>query len=396
MKSILLLISLIASEFSLTDFGTRARDFSVKLLYNVQNETDSHMVMSPFGIWSLLTGIAIGTQGSSQFQLTEALNLPYNTYHIVHGYDNLTKTVLAPETGSVSLISKNFMFIDEDLVIFPEYKSIMVTHFNATIASLNFKDPALAAKKANSIIKQSRASSNEVLKAEDFMTSRLIVTNAITLKGLWASPFNVSATQVEPFYDDNKRVIGEVKMMYQRAPLAFSVMQSIKASVLELPYGNDEKYCMLVVLPLSTSNVKEVFEKLKTTQLSEIFKTLQSDVDEYGLEEVDIKLPRFKANSNINLNKSLKKMNVTQIFDPTLASFSRMTKENIFVSSIVHEASIEVTETGTVASADTSAYFANRQSTPSFEANHPFIYLIMEKPTTTILFGGVYSKPSIF
>ncbi|XP_041972579.1 serine protease inhibitor 77Ba-like [Aricia agestis] len=396
MKSLFFLIFVIASCSCAVEFSSRARNFSIELLHYTQKEKEGHVVISPFGIWSLMTGIALGAGGNSRSQLSRAFFLPSNQFTIINGYQNLTRTVLDPTTKGVTLTSKNFMFVDRSFTINPNFEKIMLSDFSAMIRNLNFKEPDTAAKIANNLIQGSGASVSNVLRSDDFEQSRMILTNVITFKGLWGSPFNVSETNVESFYDENKRKMGEVNMMYQRAQLPFSNIQALSSLILELPYGQDRKYCMLILLPYPKVKVEQVYANLQKVSFGEIFDKLQKDINDFGLEDVDVKLPRFKISTNIVLNKPLNSMGVYDIFDPNLANFKDITNEDIFVSAIVHKADIEVTESGTVASAVTSAYFADRISTPNFEANRPFIYFVMEKPTRTVIFGGIYSTPSVF
>nr|XP_026500064.1 serine protease inhibitor 77Ba-like [Vanessa tameamea] len=396
MKCLIFFIFTVATCRADVEFSGRVRNFSLELLHYTQLETDGHVVISPFGIWSLMTGVALGATGNSRAQLERAFLLPGNQISIINGYQNLTKTVLDPRTPGVQLASKNFVFKDKGFHVFPAFKKTLTTDFGAKIVQLDFKDSTSAARIANTAIEDSGATVSNVLRSEDFGTARMILTNVISFKGLWSSPFNVSDTNIESFYDEYKNEIGKVKMMYQRAMLPYSNIQELSALVMELPYGNDNKYSMLIILPYPKINVTEVYKKFSTVTLKDIFERLDSDVKEYGLEDVDVKLPRFKISTNVVLNKPLNSMGVFDIFSSKLASFEKITSEEIFISAIVHKADIEVTESGTVASADTSAYFADRISTPAFEANRPFIYFVMEKMTTTIIFSGIYSKPSVF
>lgn len=396
MKCLTFIIFTIASCYADSDFSERPRNFSIEILYHTQAETNGHVVISPFGIWTLMAGVTLGTSGNSRSQLARAFVLPPKRNEIIDGYTNLTKTVLDPTTKGVTLSTKNFLFVDNGFSIYEDYRSTLTRDFGAMITNINFKDPASAARIANSIIEKSGATVSNVMRSDDFTVSRMILTNVISFKGLWSSPFNTSDTILEPFYDENKNMLGKVNMMYQRAPLPYSHMQKMKAFVLQLPYGNDGKYCMLVILPYPKVNVIDVYKKLTVVSFKDIFDKIDDDVKEFGLEDVDVKLPRFKISTNVALNKPLNKMGVYDIFSAEKANFDRITKEEIFVSAIIHKADIEVTESGTVASASTSAYFADRISTPNFEANRPFIYFVMEKSTTTVIFGGIYSKPSVF
>ncbi|CAH2098418.1 unnamed protein product [Euphydryas editha] len=396
MKCLIIFIFTVATCYAGVEFSGRARNFSIELLHYTQLETHGHVVISPFGIWSLMTGVALGATGKSRSQLQRAFLLPKEQISIINGYKNLTKTVLDPTTLGVTLASRNFLFLDNGFNIFETFRKMLTTDFEAKLIELDFKDSDSAARVANTAIKDSGATVSNVLRSDDFGNSRMILTNVISFKGLWLSPFNVSDTNIEPFYDENKKKIGEVKMMYQRAMLPYSNIQEMAATVLELPYGDGKKYSMLVILPYPKVSVSEVYKKFSTITLKDIFERLESDTLEYGLEDVDVKLPRFKISTNVVLNKPLNSMGVFDIFNSKLASFERITSEEIFISAIVHKADIEVTESGTVASADTSAYFADRISTPNFEANRPFIYFVMEKSTTTVIFSGIYSKPSVF
>lgn len=378
------------------EFSARPRNFSIVLLHHTARQTDGHVVISPFGIWTLMTGVALGATGNSFDQLRDAFILPGSKKAVIEGYKNLTTAVLNSASNGVSLMSKNFVFVDDDFTLNPDFRKTISTDFDATIKVLDFKNPDLAAGKANNYIQNSGGRVSNVLTSDDFAESRMILTNVISFKGLWSSPFNVSDTTNEPFFNENNEVIGRVNMMYQRAPVPFSNIRDLQAFVIELPYGTDGKYSMLVILPHPKIKLEDTYQRLSNVTIPTILRKLQSDVDEFGLEDVDIKLPRFKTSTNVVMNIPLNDMGVYDIFDPELASFRRVTDENIFVSAIVHKADIEVTESGTVASASTSANFADRISTPSVKANRPFIYFIIEKSTTTMIFGGLYSKPDVY
>uniref|UniRef100_A0A2A4K6S3 Serpin domain-containing protein n=1 Tax=Heliothis virescens TaxID=7102 RepID=A0A2A4K6S3_HELVI len=395
MRVVALVLIFIGTCYCQVDFNERPRNFSIELLYHTQAETEGHVVISPFGIWTLMTGIALGATGNSYNQLARAFILPKNQNTLVQGYTQLTNAVLAQGNHGVSLASRNFVFLDNDFTVYPAFRSTLQTDFGASLKVLDFDDPN-SARIANTYIEKSGGRVSNVLRSDDFHESRMILTNVISFKGLWASPFNKSDTVMEPFYDENKQVVGNVNMMFQKGQFAFSNMQSLKSFVVELPYGSDKKYSMLVILPYPSVKIADMYKNFDHVSLKDVFKRLQDDVDAFGLEDVDVKLPRFQISTNLILNKPLNKMGVYDIFQPDLASFQRVTKDNIFVSAIVHKAEIEVTESGTVASAVSTATFSDRISAPYFHANRPFIYFIMEKSTTTVIFSGIYSKPTVY
>ncbi|CAH0715039.1 unnamed protein product, partial [Brenthis ino] len=380
------------------NFSPRARNFSIEILHNTQSETDGHVVISPFGIWTLLTGLALGANGKSQSQLTRALVLPRNKNKILKGYKNLTKSVLEPRTQKVKLENKNFVFLDKDFDISRDFENTLKSDFGAEVRNLDFKNSTAAAQVANGFIKESGVTMSDVLRAEDFNVKGMLLTNVISFEAPWSFPFNTSDTKPEDFYNEHGEKIGKVNMMYQLGEFSVTDVPSLQAYALEMPYGSegDDKFSMLIILPHPKINVNEVYKRFTTATLGDICEKLQKDIAEFGINELYVKLPRFKISTNIILNGPLNRMGVFDIFNPYEANFNKITKENIYISSIVHKADIEVTEYGTKATAHSVAVLNTKIFPKELIFDRPFIYFVLEKPTTTVIFNGIYSKPSQF
>nr|AFQ01142.1 serine protease inhibitor 006 [Chilo suppressalis] len=395
MRIVLFLFCLVTSCYCDVEFSERPRNFSIELVHYTQLAKNGHVVISPFGIWTLMTGVALGATGESYNQLAHAFLLPKDRNALIKGYRDLTSDVLNPTTKGVTLSSTNFVFLDNDFKVFPEFSRTLVSDFKATVDVLDFQNPN-SAEMANNKIQRTSGNVKNVLRSDDFAELRMILANVISFRGLWAMPFNKSNTKEEVFYNKPKNPIGRVNMMNQKSIFPFSNVRAMKCFALELPYGDDKKYAMLFLLPYQGVKVTEAYQNLANVSLKDIFKQLEEDVEEFGDEEIDVKIPRFHITTNVVMNKPLNNMGVYDIFQPDKAKFDRITNEDIFVSAIVHKADIEVSEAGTVASATTEAYFADRISPPSFYANRPFIYFLMEKTTMTMIFGGIFSKPTLF
>ena len=67
---------------------------------------------------------------------------------------------------------------------------------------------------------------------------------------------------------------------------------------------------------------------------------------------------------------------------------------NLSISAVVHKAFVKVNEEGTEAAAATAVGIRTTSMPPMFEANHPFLFLIRENSTGTILFIGRITDPS--
>lgn len=66
-------------------------------------------------------------------------------------------------------------------------------------------------------------------------------------------PFERSDTKEEPFYDENGNNLGNVNMMYQKGTFGYTGIPALSAHVIELPYGNEDRLSMYILLPLKGS-----------------------------------------------------------------------------------------------------------------------------------------------
>ena len=119
-------------------------------------------------------------------------------------------------------------------------------------------------------------------------------------------------------------------------------------------------------------------------------------------------IPKFKLNEQALLASVLKSTGMVDAFEefgPNRADFTGIAasadqKDSLFISEVVHSATIEVSEKGTEAAAATAVVMANPRSipatrpfTPEFRADHPFLFLIRDRRSDAILFMGRLTNP---
>lgn len=185
-------------------------------------------------------------------------------------------------------------------------------------------------------------------------------------------------------------------MMYQVGSFPAASIPALNATVLELPYGVEDRLCMLLLLPYKGLPLSTVFEKLVDHSidmiLTEVHKYDQDDDPEEN--EVELSLPRFKISSDLKLNTVLETLGITDLFSANRANLTKMANESIFVSSVIHKAIIEVNEVGTEAAAAAGGTVAFKQHPTAFNCNRPFGFLIVEKRTNTLVFSGQVRQPN--
>lgn len=127
--------------------------------------------------------------------------------------------------------------------------------------------------------------------------------------------FNKTFTKREPFYDTNGKQTGEVNMMFQRGPFAYSPVAELGCHVLELPYADSPQsrndlpstgLSMILVLPRKGLSLDEAIRNVYVHGMAKIYRELRNSKEEYGDDEVEVHLPRFETTSSFNMHDTLK------------------------------------------------------------------------------------------
>jgi serpin B len=108
-------------------------------------------------------------------------------------------------------------------------------------------------------------------------------------------------------------------------------------------------------------------------------------------------MPQWEYKSKFGLGAILSALGMADAFIPGVANISGIDgAQNLFVQSVVHEAFIKVNEAGTEAAAATGIGVAAPSIQPiptPVRLDRPFIYLIRDIPTQTVLFVGRVVDP---
>ncbi|XP_071440479.1 serpin B6-like [Hetaerina americana] len=384
---------------------------------NEDGRYNQNLVVSPLGVWSLLAVIAEGASGNTESQLKATLNLPSDAGIVRRGYRSIWKAILHANRSSTTLECANAIFSDANRPLLPDFEYLAETHYGATVRGVQLHNPPAAAETINSWVSSATHDRiRNVISASDIVDAEIIMGNAVFFQGAWALPFNSTFTVNRPFYADYRRerlppsgksglrqhdaveemVVASVPMMYQSGPFKFAVIDALKAQILELPYEGGE-LSMLVALPKKGTSLAEVFARLRNTTLDTLLQMLesQSSVDVEEGDVIDVFLPRFTINTRVQLKEHLEKLGLEDIFNVARSDLRKLSHSRLYVSKVLHQAEIKVAEEGTVASAVTVATINNFSMPTVFNANHPFLFIVIEKTTKAIIFAGKVSNPSI-
>ena len=215
----------------------------------------------------------------------------------------------------------------------------------------------------------------------------MIITNAIYFKGTWTSEFLKSDTTPRSFWTNSQNEIKTDTMFIESS---FKYVNTDAAQMIELPYNGD-RFSMLVILPDEIDGIHDVESSL-TADLIEQWRGGMRNVS------LDVYMPKFTLQTSYEdtIESTLKTMGVTNVFYPGSANFDKLTdKPRLYIGKIAQNAFVSVDEKGTEAAAITLVMMVNDSSTmnPTFRMDHPFIFIIWDDETKSILFMGRLSNP---
>lgn len=218
-----------------------------------------------------------------------------------------------------------------------------------------------------------------------------MIANAVYFKSVWAQQFDASNTKKDKFYVTPTETIDVDMMSIDYSNLLFGISEDLQATAVDIPYSNPD-YSMLIILPHENKHLDSLIKDISLSKYQDLINNL---ID----EEVRLVLPKFKAEKEFELAGPLYSMGIMKLFDPRYVNMTYLlppTESGIALDSVVHKAYIKVNEEGTEAAAATALIYA-RSGRPAFPAlfiaNRPFLYIIRNLSTNTILFLGTVKKP---
>ena len=194
----------------------------------------------------------------------------------------------------------------------------------------------------------------------------MLLVNVVYFKEKWENPFN--DVYPEEFTNLNGETM-EVETMCEQRDYLYGQFEQYR--ILRLDYlGNASMY---IVLPNEDVNLHDLLLGLNARKLNDDLGKLKST-------EVNLRLPKFKLETNINLKNLLEQLGVDTLFNEQ-ANLSKMSEEKgLMVTETVQKAFIEVDENGTEAAAmtevDLALGFGDPPPAIKFHVNRPFIFLI--------------------
>jgi len=219
----------------------------------------------------------------------------------------------------------------------------------------------------------------EILTKDEFREDAVsYLLNALYFKGAWANKFNPDNTKDEPFNGGN--VVPMMHIYHEFQYTDNDLYQAVR-----LPYGNGA-YLMTVILPREDKTIDDVLNQMDGRNWR--FKD--------GSPDVDLKLPRFEIDTNLDLIPIMSALGMHTAFSHNDADFSEFCNIPTYIGLMKQVARIIVNEEGTEAAAITiiGMETSGMPHYSQFYATRPFLYIISEQSSGCIFFIGQYMGES--
>ncbi|QRN86188.1 serpin family protein [Clostridia bacterium] len=348
-----------------------------------KEEEDGNVLFSPLSISIALSMALNGSQGETRDEMVEMLSYQELDMNSINQSYADYQNYLDNHKGDTELYLKNSIWIREGEEIKTDYLDVIAKQYLARLDYLDFNDPDSATAINNWIEEATKGKISDMIAPPLPSDAVAYLINAIYFKGDWAEQFDKDSTFDAEFYKQNGQT-STVKMMNDKRTVWYMENENMEA--VRIPYV-DENRSMIILLPKETDYIDNLINRLD----EKIFSTILESF--YEVDDMILQIPKFEMEYGTkNLNQSLKNLGMNIAFTSD-ADFSGM-RDGLYISNVLHKAFIEVNEQGSEAAAATVVDLKETamESPKKFRADRPFLFLIYDEDSNSILFLGKYSE----
>ncbi len=361
--------------------------FAFKLFRAINaQEGDKNIFISPLSVGMALGMTYNGAAGTTQEAMQQTLELQGMTLEEVNqSYRDLID-LLTDLDSRVEFMIANSIWYRPEFAFEQAFLDINREFFDAEVVGLDFDGPA-AGKQVNQwVADNTKGKIDKIVEDGPLSDLIMLLINAIYFKADWASQFDKSLTEDGPFrLEDGSQTTAD--MMWHKEPVSVWLSRGEGVTIVDLPYGG-QAFSMTIAVPDSPQGVDALLGGLTQEQ----WDSWIADLDSTGLV---VSLPKFKLEYELKLNDVLKGLGMTVAFAPGEADFARMyAPGGIWIDWVLHKTFVDVNEEGTEAAAVTAVAMTISAGPPSLIIDRPFVFVIREKFSGTILFMGKLMDPT--
>ncbi|MDY0188255.1 MAG: serpin family protein [Syntrophus sp. (in: bacteria)] len=357
--------------------------FAVKL-YGELRSTEGNLFFSPFSISSAMGMTYAGARKNTAREMAEVLSFQMKPEQLPSAFRclNCELAANACRAGQKLRIANGLCLSGGD--VSRDFKDLLKENFDAELFSGGVDE-------INRWVREKTEGKIEKILEGLDPNSVCVLLNAVYFKGRWESRFRESDTRYAPFKVSPGHEV-TVPFMFRKGDV--SILRKPDFQAASIPYKGNT-LSMVVLLPAEA----EGLGRLESRLTGETLEQWLAELDASPAAEAELYLPKFKLETGYDLVPPCKTLGMKDAFDASgRADFRGMgwRKGDLWISQIKHRAFVEVNEEGTEAAAATAVAMVTKaiRESPVFRADHPFLFLIRDNRTGSILFLGRIANPA--
>ncbi len=366
-----------ADEAEIVD---NANNFTFDLMAEIEETVPGeNYFISSFSVSTAISMVMNGASDATQDGFIEAIGLEGMTAQEINkSYKSLVDYIYGLDP-SVTLNVANSNWYANRLTLNNDFANALSNYYDAEVFARDFSNSATLDDINGWVENATNGKIEEILESID-PDHVMFLINAIYFKATWTSQFDEDDTKNESFQLANNESV-DVPTMIGEVKHWTSYYSELDARVIELPYGN-ENYGFTIIMPREASDIDGLVSRIDVDELNELLSDTTSSTNE-------LHLPKFKLAFKTDLKNNLVNMGMP------IAGLDNLFEEDLplEISSVVHQSFLEVNEEGSEAAAATVIGIVPTSAPPVTRIDQPFVFLIRERNSGTILFSGKMVDP---
>jgi serine protease inhibitor len=367
--------------------SNNAFGFDIFRKINDNERADNNVFISPLSISLALAMTCNGASGETLTEMQNTLRFPDLSGDEVNEYFHSLSNALLNLDPTVNIGIANSIWYRQGFSVLPAFIKVNKDYYNAEAQSLDFDSPASVNTINHWVASKTNDKITKVIDAIDPYQVMLLI-NAIYFKGQWTYNFDKNATADGVFHLFST---GESAIPFMHQQGTFNYYSNDSLQMVEMPYGQGN-FSMIVLLPAGGYAVSTLANCLSPEMWNEWTDNLRQT-------NVKLSLPKFKFQYERELNNDLIDLGMRKPFSIIDADFTKINaEEDLYISLVKHNSFVEVSEEGTEAAAVTTVAISTTSIGPEeptfipFIADRPFVFVIRETTTNTLIFMGKIVK----
>jgi serine protease inhibitor len=365
--------------------------FGFKLFKEInKTEKDKNVFISPLSVSMALGMTYNGADGSTKEAMETTLELSGLTIQEVNeSYQSLIDLLAGLDPKVIFEIANSIWYRLDYFLPEEEFINLCETYFDAEVRGLDFNNPDAADTINAWVNENTNGKIEEIVDKPIDPAIVMFLINAIYFKGTWTYEFDEDETKDDWFYllDGSKKAC---KMMEQGGEYNYFSNDDFQA--IDLPYG-DGDFSMTIFLPHPGKNIDSLIAEFDE-------ENWDNWINSFSKDSVNIYIPKFKLEYELELKDVLTALGMGIAFVPYQADFTKMySGGGVWIDKVKHKTFVEVNEEGTEAAAVTSVEMGFTSVGPSrgfvMRVERPFVFVIRENHSQTILFMGKIVEPTL-